>query len=138
MDSNCIFCKIAAGEIPSSTVYEDNDFRVIMDINPASKGHAIILPKEHAANIFELSDETAGKLMLVAKKVATAMKEELQCEGINILQNNGEIAGQTVFHVHVHLIPRYKDDTVTIGWKHKESYEDDFAALSSAIASKIK
>ena len=138
MDNNCIFCKIAAGEIPSSTVYEDKDFRVIMDINPASKGHCIILPKEHAANIYELSDETAGKLMVVAKKVATAMKEELACEGINILQNNGEAAGQTVFHVHVHLIPRYKGDTVNVTWAHKDSYDDDFAGIAKAIAAKIK
>ncbi|MDO5520562.1 MAG: HIT family protein [bacterium] len=138
MNSDCIFCKIAAGEIPSSTVYEDQDFRVIMDINPASKGHAIILPKEHAANVFELSDETASKIFVVAKKVATAMKEELNCEGINILQNNGELAGQTVFHVHMHLIPRYKDDTVTIGWAHKEAYNDDFAAIAKSIAARIK
>ena len=138
MDPNCIFCKIAAGEIPSSTVYEDQDFRVIMDISPASKGHCIILPKEHAANIFELSEETAGKIFVVAKKVATAMKEELSCEGINVLQNNGELAGQTVFHVHMHLIPRYKGDTVSIGWEHKESYDDDFASIAKAIADRIK
>ena len=109
MDNNCIFCKIAAGEIPSSTVYEDGEFRVIMDMSPAAKGHCIILPKEHAANIFELSEETAGKIFAVAKKVATAMKEELGCEGINVLQNNGEAAGQTVFHVHMHLIHVIKE-----------------------------
>lgn len=138
MDNNCIFCKIAAGEIPSATVYEDQDFRVIMDINPASKGHCIILPKEHAANIYELSESTAGKIFVVAKRVATAMKEELNCEGINVLQNNGEAAGQTVFHVHMHLIPRYANDTVTMTWEHKESYDDDFAGLATAIAAKLK
>ena len=135
MDNNCIFCKIAAGEIPSSTVYEDGDFRVIMDISPAAKGHCIILPKEHAANIFELSEETAGKIFVVAKKVATAMKEELGCEGINVLQNNGEAAGQTVFHVHMHLIPRYKGDSVEIHWTPQDAY--DFAAVANAIAAKI-
>ena len=138
IDSNCIFCKIATGAIPSATIYEDGDFRVIMDINPASKGHAIILPKTHAANIFEVSDEVAGKIMVVAKKVATAMKEELNCEGINILQNNGEIAGQTVFHLHVHLLPRYKNDKIAIKWSHKDKYEDDFAALAKAIGDRVK
>ncbi len=115
-EENCIFCKIAAGEIPSRTLYEDDSFRVIMDISPASKGHAIILPKNHAANLFEFSDEDAGKIMVVAKKVASAMKNALNCDGFNVLQNNGEVAGQTVFHLHVHLIPRYKDDHVAIKW----------------------
>lgn len=137
-EQNCIFCKIAAGEIPSATVYEDTSFRVIMDISPASKGHAIILPKNHAANVFELSEEDASKVFVIAKRVATAMKDVLQCEGINILQNNGEIAGQTVFHFHMHLIPRYQGDSVTIKWAHKEKYEEDFAALASAIKTRIQ
>ena len=114
--SDCIFCKIANGEIPSKTLYEDDSFRVILDISPASKGHAIILPKNHASNIYELSNEDAGKIMIVAKKVATVLKEVLSCDGMNILQNNGETAGQTEFHLHVHLIPRYKNDDVTIHW----------------------
>ena len=116
-DSNCIFCKIANGEIPSKTLYEDDSFRVILDISPASKGHAIILPKNHAANLYELPDEDASKIMVVAKKVATALKNVLHCDGMNILQNNGEAAGQTVFHLHVHLIPRYENDHVTITWE---------------------
>ena len=116
-DTNCIFCKIANGEIPSKTLYEDDSFRVILDISPASKGHAIILPKNHAANLYELPEEDASKIMLVAKKVATALKDVLHCDGMNILQNNGEAAGQTVFHLHVHLIPRYENDTVNIKWK---------------------
>lgn len=116
MSDNCIFCKIANGEIPSKTLYEDNDFRVILDISPASKGHAIILSKSHAANIYELSDDAASKIMIVAKKTATVLKDVLHCDGLNILQNNGEAAGQTVFHLHVHLIPRYKNDNVKIEW----------------------
>lgn len=115
-DSNCIFCKIANGEIPSKTLYEDDSFRVILDISPASKGHAIILPKNHASNIYELSEEDASKIFVVAKKVATAMQKTLNCDGLNVLQNNGEVAGQSVFHLHVHLIPRYKDDKLTIKW----------------------
>ena len=115
-NENCIFCKIAAGEIPSATIYEDDDFRVILDIEPASKGHALILPKDHYANLYELSDELAAKALIVAKKVITKMTEIVGCDGYNILQNNGEAAGQTVFHFHMHLIPRYKDDDVTIKW----------------------
>ena len=110
---NCIFCKIANGEIPAATLYEDENFRVILDLGPASKGHALILPKSHAANIYELSDEMAAKAMILAKKMATAMTAALKCDGFNIVQNNGECAGQTVFHFHMHLIPRYKGDQVT-------------------------
>ena len=114
--SECIFCKIANGEIPSATLYEDDEFRVILDLGPASKGHALILPKSHAANIYELPDELAGKAMVLAKKMAGKMTEALKCEGFNIVQNNGEIAGQTVFHFHMHLIPRYKVDQVDVTW----------------------
>ena len=108
-NENCIFCKIAAGEIPSATIYEDDDFRVILDIEPASKGHALILPKDHYANLYELPEELASKALVVAKKVITKMTEIVGCDGYNVLQNNGEAAGQTVFHFHLHLIPRYAD-----------------------------
>lgn len=116
-DSNCIFCKIANGEIPSATLYEDEDFRVILDLSPASKGHALILPKEHYANLFELDDEVASKVLLVAKRVVTKMKEVLNCDGYNLVQNNGESAGQTVNHFHLHLIPRYEGDNVGLQWE---------------------
>ena len=115
--SDCIFCKIANGEIPSATLYEDEDFRVILDLGPASKGHALILPKAHAANIYEISDDMAAKAMILVKKMATKMTEALKCDGFNIVQNNGEPAGQTVFHFHMHLIPRYEGDQVGITWK---------------------
>mgnify|MGYP004492714785 FL=1 len=114
---NCIFCKIANGEIPSATLYEDEDFRVILDLGPASKGHALILPKAHAANIYEISDDMVAKAMILAKKMATKMTDVLKCDGFNIVQNNGEQAGQTVFHFHMHLIPRYKGDKVGITWE---------------------
>lgn len=117
---NCIFCKIIAGQIPSATIYEDEDFKVILDISPASKGHALILPKEHYANIYELPEELAAKVMVLAKKLAANMTEKLGCDGFNLVQNNGEVAGQTVFHFHLHLIPRYLDgenqDLLT--WNH--------------------
>jgi len=136
MDS-CIFCKIIRGEIPSSTIYEDENVKVILDISPAAKGHAILLLKEHVANVFELPAELAGKVFAVVPKVATAIKEELGCDGMNILQNNGVEAGQTVFHLHIHFVPRWKDDSVNIKWEHL-SYEDgEAAALAEALRKRI-
>ena len=103
-EENCIFCKIAAGDIPSATLYEDDDFRVILDIEPASKGHALILPKEHYANLYELDDELAAKALVLAKKMITKLTDILGCDGYNVVQNNGPAAGQTVFHIHFHLL----------------------------------
>ena len=113
---SCIFCKIANGEIPAATLYEDEDFRVILDLGPASKGHSLIIPKSHVANIYEIPDELAAKAMLLAKKMAGKLTDALDCDGFNIVQNNGEAAGQTVFHFHMHLIPRYKDDHAGVTW----------------------
>ncbi|MDO5134796.1 MAG: HIT family protein [Eubacteriales bacterium] len=131
---NCIFCKIASGEIPSATLYEDEEFRVILDLNPASKGHALILPKAHARNIYELPEELAGKAMVLAKKMAERMTDALGCEGFNILQNNGELAGQTVFHFHMHLIPRYPGDHVGITWNGSSLQDADREELLKKIA----
>lgn len=116
-DENCIFCKLANGEIPTATLYEDEDFRVILDLGPATKGHALILPKEHYANLYEIDEEIAGKAFKLAKKMVTELTEVLGCDGYNVVQNNGEAAGQTVFHFHMHLIPRYKNDDAGFGWK---------------------
>ncbi len=137
MDKNCIFCKIIGNEIPSSTLYEDENFRVIMDISPAAKGHVILISKKHIANIYEMDEDTASKALVVAVKVAKAMKEELKCEGMNILQNNGEAAGQTVFHFHMHLIPRFMDDTVTITWEHGNYGLGEADAVAKAIGKKM-
>ena len=92
-DENCIFCKLANGDIPTATVYEDEDFRVFLDANPAEKGDALILPKEHYANLYEIDDELAGKSMILAKKMITKLTKALGCDGYNIVQNNGEAAG---------------------------------------------
>ena len=105
--ADCIFCKIANGEIPSRTIYEDEQFRVILDLSPAAKGHALILPKEHADNLFELPEDVACNAMRVAKKVSAILKEKLHADGLNLVQNNGEVAGQTVMHFHLHMIPKY-------------------------------
>ena len=115
--SDCIFCKLASGEIPTATLYEDDDFRVILDAGPASRGHSLILPKAHYANIHEMPEELLGKAMVLAKKMAAKLTDRLRCDGLNVLQNNGTAAGQTVFHFHIHLIPRYADgDPRILGW----------------------
>lgn len=107
---NCIFCRIIAGEIPSHTLYEDEQFKIILDVGPATKGHALILPKNHYANLYELPEDMAADAMRLAKRMMKTMTEKLNCDGFNLVQNNGEVAGQTVFHFHMHLIPRYKND----------------------------
>ena len=137
MDS-CIFCKIVNGDIPSYTIYEDENVKVILDIAPAAKGHAIMLLKKHVANVFELDAELAAKVFAVVPKVASVIKEELGCDGLNILQNNGEDAGQTVFHLHIHFIPRWKDDSVRIKWDPVSYAEGEAAALAEKLAAGLK
>lgn len=134
---NCIFCKIANGEIPTRSLYEDDMFHVIMDASPASKGHALILPKKHFANIYELDNNTASEALVLAKRMATVMTEALGCDGFNILQNNGEAAGQTVFHFHMHLIPRYKNDGVGLNMEGKGEPEYSLDDVQAAIRGKM-
>lgn len=114
---DCIFCKIANGEIPSKSLYEDDYFKVILDLGPATKGHALILPKDHYANLYELPEDTAAGAMKLAKTLAAKMTKKLHADGFNLVQNNGEAAGQTVMHFHLHLIPRYENDGQHILWK---------------------
>ena len=97
---NCIFCKIANGEIPSRKLYEDDKFVVILDLGPATKGHSLIIPKEHYANLYEMPADLAGEAMKLAQKMAIKMTDALGADGFNLVQNNGEVAGQTVFHFH--------------------------------------
>lgn len=115
MADNCIFCKLAKGEIPTKTLFEDDEFRIILDAGPLTRGHALILPKKHAANVFELDEQTAGNAYKLAKSFGEKLVKALGADGMNILQNNGSTAGQSVFHFHMHLIPRYKGDGVTLG-----------------------
>ena len=131
-DENCIFCKIANGEIPATTLYEDEDFRVILDVFPAAKGHALIIPKEHYRNLYDLDQDLAGKVLILAKEMIRPLKDALGCDGFNVVQNNESSAGQTVFHFHMHLIPRYEKDGVGVNWKSgKLSDEDREEILSS-------
>lgn len=133
MKDNCIFCKIANGEISSKALYEDEAFKVILDLGPATRGHALILPKDHADNLYQLPDETASKVLVLAKKMATLMTEKLGCDGFNLVQNNGEAAGQTVNHFHMHLIPRYADDGQTINWVPGSPSQEELEEIKSQI-----
>ncbi len=130
---DCIFCRIVNGEIPSHTLYEDERFRVILDLGPAARGHALIIPKKHMDNLFEISDEVACEILSLAKRMAGRMMEKLHCAGINLLQNNGSAAGQTVNHFHIHIIPRYENDGILIDWNDGEPSGEELEAVRRQI-----
>ena len=117
MKDDCIFCKLANGIFDTNIIYEDDTFTVILDASPANPGHALILPKEHYQDVFDIDEEVLGKAMKLAKRVAARQLEVLKCDGVNIIQNNKEAAGQSVLHYHLHVIPRYKDDCQKMLWK---------------------
>ena len=131
--SDCIFCKLANGEIPTRSIYEDEDFNVILDMNPATRGHALILPKQHADNLYDLPDDIAAKLLPLAKKLATKLTEALKADGFNLVQNNKECAGQTVNHFHLHLIPRYENDGQRILWNPTTPSAEELDATLNTI-----
>ena len=130
MKNNCIFCAIAAGEIPSFKVYEDELVLAYLDINPFSKGHVLVIPKEHSEGLLDTPDETLAAVVSRVKKVAAHLKSALPCDGFNILQNNGEAAGQTVHHVHFHIVPRWTGDPLVF-----ENNKGDMDALKSLAES---
>lgn len=132
-DANCIFCKLANGEIPTNRIYEDDDFSVILDASPATRGHALILPKEHFKDLYEIEEQTAAKVLPLAKRLAVHMTKVLKCDGFNIVQNNGEVAGQTVFHFHMHLIPRYKDGAPILTWTHETFTDEEMKELCETL-----
>ena len=131
--SDCIFCKIVSGEFGSATIYENDEFKVILDRFPANEGHVLILVKEHVANIFEIDPDKAGRLFRLAAIIAREMKARLGFDHMNVMQNNGTVAGQTVFHFHLHMIPRYKGDEVGLGWKMGELTEEDKRDILSKL-----
>lgn len=137
-DNNCIFCLIANGDIPSNTVYEDENFRAILDISPASKGHVLILPRDHYADLFALPAETAAMVLPLAKKIAAAVKEAMNADGINIVQNNGTAAGQSVPHFHVHIIPRKEGDNALPLWTPGESNPEEQEKIAATISKLIR
>ena len=136
--SDCIFCKIANGEIPSNTVYENENFRVILDISPANLGHCLVIPKLHSENIFEMTEAMTKEAFGIAKRVADAIKSANIAQGVNILQNNGEIAGQTVHHFHIHIIPRKENDKVTIKSETVKLSNEEMTNVKELLANSIK
>lgn len=131
----CIFCRIANGEIPSETIYEDEMFRTILDLGPASRGHALILPKEHFGDICDLDEAIMKGVLPLAAKIGKAMKKSLGCSGFNVVQNNGTAAGQTVFHFHVHIIPRYEGGPAMVDWVPDKAAPDELKKTGAALRS---
>lgn len=126
--SDCIFCQIVSGQIPSSKVYEDEEVLAFLDITQVTKGHTLVIPKKHYRNMLEMDAEAASSLFARVPKIAKQLQEKLGASGVNIINNNEEAAGQTVFHTHVHLLPRFD---ATDGLKLTfETHEPDFAALA--------
>ena len=130
---DCIFCKLANGVIPTNTVYEDDDFRVIMDVSPATKGHCLVVTKQHFDNALTADSEILSKAMVIAAKIGNAAKKALKCDGVNILQNNGVAAGQTVFHLHIHVIPRWEGDGLNLNWKPSEVTSEELADIAKLL-----
>ncbi len=131
MKNNCIFCAIAAGEIPSFKVYEDDLVLAYLDINPFTRGHTLVIPKSHSEGLLDTDEKTLAETIARVKKVAAHLKAVLPCDGFNILQNNGEAAGQTVKHIHFHIVPRYGSEPIAF-----ESHAGDMAELK-ALADRI-
>jgi histidine triad (HIT) family protein len=135
---NCIFCKIANGLIPSATVYEDEDFRIILDMNQKIRGHMLILPKQHYANLYELPPQLAAKAMLLAQKAAKACQKTMDIDGLNLLQNNGEAAGQSVMHFHLHVLPRKKgDDPKFPAWDEESISSEEMKELADKLSQQL-
>ena len=133
-DANCVFCKILDGVIPSVKLYEDEEFVIILDIGPAAFGHALIIPKDHYVNLYEMPEELLGKVMSLAKVWGEKLVKALKADGLNLVQNNGLAAGQTVFHYHLHLIPRYEGDSVGELWTPGSLSEEQKKELVEKLA----
>ena len=131
MKNDCIFCGIAEGEIPSFKVYEDEQVLAYLDINPFTKGHTLVIPKEHYKGLLDADDKVLADLIVKVKKIAAHVALSIGCDGFNILQNNGDAAGQTVRHVHFHIIPRWNGDPLT--FENKKGDMDELVALAEKI-----
>ncbi len=133
MNEDCIFCKLANGEYDTYTLYEDEDFRVILDGSPAVKGHALVIPKKHYKDAIDADEDILGKAMVIAARTGNALKKALNCDGINIVQNNGLAAGQTVFHLHIHVIPRYNNDKSIVTWIPGNDTEENYKKIVELV-----
>jgi len=129
---DCIFCRIIAGDLPSTRIHEDDRAIVIMDINPATPGHALVIPRAHARDISDISEDDLGHCAVVAKQIAARAMSGLDAQGVTIMQSNGAAAWQTVFHYHVHVIPRYDDDPLVLPWNPRSAAAGDIIEISKA------
>ena len=132
-DADCLFCKIIAGEIPCFKLFENSETLAFMDINPANEGHALVIPKEHASDVYTVSDTAIAATVRTAKKVAAAIDKTLNPDGLNLLQCNGPAAAQSVFHFHMHLLPRREGDELKLNWEIKPGDMDAIGALAERI-----
>ena len=135
LDPNCIFCKVVAGEIPGEQIDSDERTITVLDINPATRGHAVVIPRTHAANLVELGDEDVLAAMRAARRVVEQMQATLQPAGFNILHNIGRAAWQSIFHFHVHVIPRYENDPLQLPWVPDPADLDELAQVADQIRS---
>jgi histidine triad (HIT) family protein len=133
MAEDCIFCKIVAGELPSETVQEDQHTVAFMDINPWTRGHALVIPRNHSPNIYEVGDEDLRHTAIAAKQLAVRVKERLRCDGVNLLNASEPAAWQSVFHFHMHVIPRYDDDPLELPVRPRQAEPDELAAVAAEI-----
>ncbi len=138
LDDDCIFCKILRGEIPCFKIYEDDGVLAFMDVNPLSPGHALVIPKHHARDILETPDDWTGKAFAAAGLVARAVQKTLSPEGISVVQANGPGAQQSVFRLHVHVIPRSADDGITMNWEPIPGDMDEIRKLAEQIAANVE
>ncbi len=132
-DPDCIFCKIVAGEIPSAIVDEDDSTIAFMDINPATRGHALVIPRKHVVDLLEIEPDDLAAVMLAAQRLAVRVSERLGADGVNLLNSCGNAAWQTVFHFHVHVIPRYAGDPLRLPWTPGPGDPDEIAAAAAAL-----
>lgn len=133
-DPDCLFCKILAGELPATVVDEDERTVAFMDINPATRGHALVVPRAHTADLLEVSDGDLEACALAARRLAARMKDRLGADGINLLNSCGSVAWQTVFHFHVHVVPRYADDPLRLPWTPTPGDGDEIRAAGAELA----
>jgi histidine triad (HIT) family protein len=133
MAEDCIFCKIVAGELPSETVQEDQHTVAFMDISPWTRGHALVIPRNHSPNIYEVGDEDLRHTAIAAKQLAVRVKERLRCDGVNLLNASEPAAWQSVFHFHMHVIPRYDDDPLELPVRPRQAEPDELAAVAAEI-----
>lgn len=136
-DANCIFCKIVSGAIPSFKLYEDAATLAFLDINPGNPGHALVIPKTHAANLYASADKDLAAVMATVRKVATAIEKTVKPDGLNLLQANGPGAAQSVFHFHMHILPRRLNDELRMNWGLKPGDKSEIAALAEKIRANL-